>query len=324
MEAIYPSLHVREILEEKGDELSLTLLSGREGLKRKIETPDLNRPGLLLAGFEELFPYKRVQVVGAQEMRFLNSLSENERDEASARLFGKEPPAVIVAKGYEPPEPFKKYSEKYKVPLFVTPLKTTFLMRKLYTYLSFKLAPYMLIHGTLVDVYGVGILLTGKSGIGKSECAVDLVSRGHILVADDLVKLIHYPEGVLTGTSGAQNPSLRHFIEIRGVGIIDIYSLFGINSIRDTKKVEVHVELVEWSEALDYERVGLEESYSNFLGVKIPYMKLPINPGKNIAMIMEVIAMSYHLKEKGIRPAEAFEKLLLREMKKNEGKDSQN
>ncbi len=228
-------------------------------------------------------------------------------------------PAVIVTNGREVPSAFIEFGNRFNTPLFVTSLKTTNFSRKLTGYLMEKLAPTMTVHGTLVDVFGVGLLLTGKSGIGKSECALDLIQRGHVLVADDVVKLVHYPEGTLRGSSPTEDPHIRHFIEIRGVGLVDVFSLYGIQAVREDKQVEVHVELVEWTKGLDYERIGIDEKFSDFLGVKIPYLLLPLNPGKNIATILEVIAMSYHLKLKGFSQANIFENTLLEKLR--QGKD---
>jgi len=306
-----PTITLKDFFEEKGKEWQLKLLAGKSGLGKEITTSEVSRPGLLLAGFETYFPSERIQLIGKTEMAYLSTLSPKSKKEAIYRLYKHTPLALIFTRNLKPTKTFFELSEDKRVPLFSTTENTTTFARRLSEYLSFKLAPQMVLHGTLVDVYGVGILLTGRSGIGKSECALDLVARGHVLVADDLVKLVHYPPGNLTGSSAAYDSSLKHFIEIRGVGLIDVYSLYGIRSVRDTKKVEIHVELIDWSEALDYERVGIEQEVSDFLGVKIPYLRLPLNPGKNIAMILEVIAMSYHLKEKGVSPAKMFEKLLL-------------
>ena len=297
--------------EEKKEEWKIRLLAGGGGLEKEIKTSEVSRPGLLFAGFETYFPKERIQLIGKTEMAYLSTLSPKNKREVAMCLYKHNPPALIFTRDLKPPRIFLNLSDEKNIPLFSTPQNTTTFARCLSEYLSYKLAPQTILHGTLVDVYGVGILLTGRSGIGKSECALDLVARGHVLVADDLVKLVHYPPRNLTGSSAAYDPSMKHFIEIRGVALIDVYSLYGIRSVRDTKKVEIHVELIDWSEALDYERLGIEEETSDFLGVKIPYLRLPLNPGKNIAMILEVIAMSYHLKEKGISPAKMFEKMLL-------------
>jgi HPr kinase/phosphorylase len=320
------SITLRDFFEEKKKEWKLRLLAGEKGLDREVKTSEVSRPGLLLAGFETYFPSERIQLLGKTEMAYLSTLSPKAKREAIERLYKHSPPAMIFTRDLKPPKSFFNLSEERNIPLFSTPENTTIFARCLSEYLSYKLAPQMVLHGTLIDVYGVGILLTGRSGIGKSECALDLVARGHVLVADDLVRLVHYPPGNLTGSSAASDSSMKHFIEIRGVGLIDVYSLYGIRSVRDTKKVEIHVELIDWSEALDYERIGIKEETTDFLGVKIPYLRLPLNPGKNIAMILEVIAMSYHLKEKGISPAEMFEKILLAtlEKKRNERENNKN
>jgi len=313
-----PKLKVRELFSDKEEEWSLKLLSGGGGLDKDVKKVEINRPGLFFAGFEEYFPEDRIQLMGRGEVAFLSTKSKEEVREIAIRFMARRIPAVFVSCDQEPPLEFVEESNKMEIPIFKCSLKTDELSGELNDYLSFKLAPTTTIHGTLVDVFGVGMLLTGKSGIGKSECALDLIARGHVLVADDVIKLTHYPKGILTGSSAVKDRRLKHFIEIRGVGLVDVYSLYGIQAVRDEKRVEVHVELVEWRKGLDYERVGLVEETSEFLGVSIPYLQLPLNPGKNIATILEVIAMSYHLRVKGLSAPALFERVILEEMEKKE------
>jgi HPr kinase/phosphorylase len=206
------------------------------------------------------------------------------------------------------PDELIEVANSKKLAVFTTPYSTTVLIHLLSDYLDDKFAPRMNIHGTLVDVYGTGVLFTGRSGIGKSEIALDLIERGHRLVADDVVIFTKKAEGVLVG-SGPE--MLKHFMEIRGVGIIDVRQIFGIRAVRLQKRVEVLVELVEWDSQENYERIGLDEEYKDFLGVKIPYLQLPIFPGKNITVIAEVIALNIHLKIYGYHPAKAFNTRLM-------------
>ncbi len=305
------SITARELLAEGRERLKLKLVSGRKGLHREITHPMVNRPGLLLSGFEEEFEAERVQLLGSRELQYLRSLKRDLRRAAIDRLFAFEIPAIVITKPSRLPSIFLKKSREQGIPVFATQLGSGRFANEFSEFVADKLADVQYIHGTLVDVYGVGILLTGRSGIGKSEIALDLVSRGHILVADDVVKLKNHPKGTLVGTSGSREWRLRHFIEVRGLGLVDIRALFGIQAVRDTKRVEVHVELVDWSETLDYERVGLKDTFSEFAGVKIDYLRLPLNPGKNIGSILETIAKSYHLKLTGYHPPRAFEKILL-------------
>jgi HPr kinase/phosphorylase len=320
------SITVRELLEEGKEKLKLSLLSGRKGLWREITNPMVHRPGLLLSGFTEDFDSGRVQLLGAREIRYLNSLQRSWRKEAIDRLFASEVPAVVVTGRKSLPNALRTKSRAQAIPLIKSELDSGTLLGEFSEFISERLAPVQVIHGTLVDIYGVGVLLTGRSGIGKSEIALDLVSRGHVLVADDVVRLRNHPKGTLTGSSGSSEWRLRHFIEVRGLGLIDIRALFGIQAVRDAKRVEVHVELVDWSETLDYERIGLKDAFSEFAGVEVQYLRLPLNPGKNIGSLLETIAKTYHLKLSGYHPPQTFENILLSslEERRKEGKRSEN
>jgi HPr kinase/phosphorylase len=302
---------VKELLEHGKEALELRLLSGKRGLYRKITNPGINKPGFLLSGFEEFFDSTRVQIIGQRETRYLSTLDRKARREAIARLFKYEVPAVVATRSAKLPAAFRRLSRETETPLLATALDSGAFANVFSEFISCRLAEVQFVHGTLLDVYGVGILLSGRSGIGKSEIALDLVNRGHILVADDIVKLQQYPKGILTGSSGTREWKLRHFIEVRGLGLIDIQALFGIQAVRDTKRVEVHIQLVDWSETLDYERVGLKDIHSTFAGVGIQHLRLPLNPGKNVGSIIETIAKTYHLKETGYNPPQAFQRILL-------------
>ncbi len=311
------SITVGALFREKEREWKLRLLAGSEGKGREIKSREIYIPGLLFAGFVEGFPEERVQILGDCEIDYLHNLEPEKRTEAVKRLLKFRIPCIFVTGEKTPPQELVKLCEDYKVPLISTTERITSFIGLLSDYLSFKLAPSMVIHGTLIDVYGVGILLTGRSGIGKSECALDLVSRGHTLVADDLVKLVRYPENHLTGTQAIEEERFKYFLELRGVGIIDVYSIFGIRAVRDTKRVEIHVELLDWKPNMDYERLGLDTMYSEFLGIKIPRIKLPQKAGKNTAMVLEVIALNYHLAEKGYNPAACLERNLIEKLRES-------
>jgi len=310
------SIPVRILYAEKKDELKLELLAGEEGLDiRKLVTPDINRPGLAFAGFTKIFLADRVQILGSTEITYLSTLSASARKDAISTVISFNPPCFIVAKKLEIPEGFTKIANKLKVPVLRTSLDTTQFIHMLTSYLDYKLAPETYLHGDLVDVYGVGLLLVGESGIGKSECALDLVERGNRLVADDLIKVQRRGEGIIMGQSAAQSPALQYHIEIRGVGIVDIYALFGIRSVRTRKRIEVQVELVRWEEGMDYERIGIEEQFTEILEVKIPLVRIPVMPGKNLALVCEVIAKNHLLKIMGYHPAKMFNEELLKIMK---------
>jgi HPr kinase/phosphorylase len=306
---IYPKLNIKEIYEENKDKWKLEILSS-EGFDREVSTPNLNRPGLLFAGFEKIFLYERIQIIGETELLYLSSLKEDERNRAIDRFVKYELPAVFITKNLSPfPYLVQKLCER-KIPLLKTPMDTTPFINSLYFYLSFKLAPYIIIHGTLVDVYGVGILFTGRSGIGKSECAIDLVARGHRLVADDGIKIIRHPDGFLVGKCASEEIYFNPYVEIRGIGIIDILSIYGIRAIRDSKRIDLEIKLVDWSENLDYERTGLKENIEEIMDIKLPYIVLPLNPGKNIAVLIEIVALDYLLKKEGYHSAKSLSEIL--------------
>jgi len=310
------SILTRILYEEKNADFQLELLAGEAGLDiRKIVTEDIYRPGLALAGYTEKFLAERVQILGSTELSYLKTLSSTQMKKAINNVLAFTPPCFIIAKNLALPEGFATIANKLKVPVFRTSLDTTQFIHQLTAYLDYKLAPETYLHGDLVDVYGVGLLLVGESGIGKSECALDLVERGNRLVADDLVKVQRRGEGIIMGQSAARSPAMQYHIEIRGVGIVDIYALFGIRSVRTRKRIEVQVELVRWQQGMDYERVGLEEQYTEILGVKIPLVRIPVMPGKNLALICEVIAKNHLLKIMGYHPAKMFNEELLKIMK---------
>jgi HPr kinase/phosphorylase len=299
---------IDKLYEGRKRDLELTLVAGGEGsLKRKITNPELHRPGLALAGYFERFPSERIQILGQTEMAFVKTLSRENLTVASDRIFQANIPLLIIAKGIMPPAELAKAADQHHVPIFVSRLTTTDLITRLGAYLDHMFAPSTNVHGTLVDVYGVGLLYTGKSGIGKSEVALDLVERGHRLVADDVVKVTRVAPDVLIGIS---SELLGHHMEIRGVGIIDVEELFGIRAIRLQKRIEVEVRLVLWSETETYERLGVEEQTTTVLGVKIPILYVPISPGKNITVISEVIAMNHMLKVYGENSAVELSKKL--------------
>ncbi len=309
-------IEVKTLLEEGRKTLKLTLIAGKEGLKRKIGVVDISRPGLALAGYTGFFMKERIQIFGKTETFFLKRFDAPARRLALTNIIKFLPPCIIMTEGMEPFLEMKEECDKHKVPLLVTQISTTPFIHGLTEYLDSKLAPEICIHGTLVDVYGVGLLITGESGIGKSETALDLVERGHRLVADDLIRIRKRRGSVLIGESAEENPVLRHYMEIRGLGIINLYSIFGIRAIRIEKKIEVIVELVKWGKNTDYERIGLDTKTEEILGIELPKITIPVLPGRNIAMICEVIAMNHLIKLKGFDAAKFFDEQLKKEMEK--------
>lgn len=309
------SLPLGSLLSEKGREFELEPLTGELGLDREVTVADINRPGLAFAGYTGYFLSERIQIIGQAEVSYLLTLSPQLRAEAVQRVMNLSPLCFILTKGLEPPVEFLHEAIQAQIPVLRTPMDTTPFIHLLTDYLNFKLAPDVYIHGSLVDVYGVGLLIVGESGIGKSECALDLVARGHRLVADDLIRVIRPNSGLLIGCGAEQSQLLHHHMEIRGIGIIDVYSIFGIRAVRLQKRVEVEVELVRWQPQLDYERLGLEEEWSEILGVKIPKVRVPVIPGKHISVILEVVAQNHLLKLRGYRAAERFNQELIRVMR---------
>jgi len=296
-------LTVEKFFKDNQQKLHFELLNGEVSFKRGISEGDLHRPGLALSGFVDVFTYNRVQIIGNTETAYLNKMSNAERKKALETLFSFEIPCVIITENNDPTPDFIEYATSNRVSVFRTPHKTTKLMHLVSDYMDERFAPSVTVHGSMVDVYGIGVLFTGRSGIGKSEIALDLVERGHRLVADDVVHIARKAEGILIATASEM---LQHHMEVRGLGIVDVRSIFGIRSIRLQKRVEVEVQLEEWSDDADYERIGLDETTTKILEVEIPVVKLPIFPGKNITVIAEVVALNQLLKIYGHHPAKEF------------------
>lgn len=307
-------LSVEELFKDKSKDLCLKLLAGEKGLKRQITVTEINRPGLTLTGYFKYFRYERIQIIGGGEHSYLHSLTKKERIKILDKFFSYEPPCAIVTRNVKPIKELITIAEQYKVSLFVTSLSTPPFITELIAYLEEKLAPLIMMHGTLIDVYGLGVLILGESAIGKSETALELVERGHMLVTDDVVEIRQKPGGVLIG-SGKE--IISHHMEIRGLGIIDVRTLFGMGAVLDRTRIELVIRLEEWDESREYERLGLEEKYTEILGVKVPELVIPVRPGRNIAVLIEVAAMNQRLKSKGYYSARELDKHLIQLMRKN-------
>ena len=308
------TLSAARLFEDQREELQLEVLTESLASRREITVSDTNRPGMALMGFVENFLPERIQILAQTELTYLATLSPDAVREAIDRLFQFDMPLIVVCKGLEVPPYLVRRANECQVPVLRTPASTTPFIHSLTSYLDYMFAPTTSVHGSLVDVYGCGLLFTGRSAIGKSETALDLVERGHRLVADDVVTLTRRHGDVLIGSG---NQLLRHHMEIRGLGIIDVQAIFGIRSIRLQKRVEVEVRLTEWSKDADYERVGLDERRTEVLGVHIPFVEVPITPGKNITVIAEVIALNYLIKVTGgYSPAERLNQHLIELMKR--------
>lgn len=281
----------------------MELISGEEGLHRPITTSDISRPGLELAGFFTYYPGERLQLIGRTELSFFNGLDERLRLERMEDLCRDETPGIIISRGLDVPKELISASETSGVPIMRSTQTTTRLSSRLTNFLESKLAPMTAIHGVLVDIYGVGVLITGASGVGKSETALELVKRGHRLVADDSVEIRQESENYLVGTA----PELiRHLLEIRGLGIINVMTLFGARAIRNYKKVTLVVHLELWDEDKIYDRIGLDEQAMKIIDTEVTKLTIPVRPGRNLAVIVEVAAMNYRLKRMGMNAAKQF------------------
>jgi HPr kinase/phosphorylase len=298
------SIDVRFLFENIRSKFNIWLLSDETGFSRLITDQNLHRPGLALAGFVDLFSFSRVQLFGNTEMRYLGQLSEEARGDAIERLFQFSIPCIILTDNNDPFPKLIELANKFHIPIFGSSLSTTKLTYFLSDFLDDQFALRCSMHGSFIDVYGVGIIFVGKSGIGKSEVALDLIERGHRLVSDDVTILTKKGEGIIMGSGTDIN---KHFMEIRGLGIINVEKMFGVRAIRFQKRLETVVELENWDVSQNYERTGLDGSTVNILGVEIPYVKLPIIPGKNITVISEIIALHYLLKHYGYDAAQAFQ-----------------
>jgi len=298
---------VSRLLEPEARELKLTLVVGKSGLWRPIANSRIQKPGLALTGLDEVLHPSRVQIFGNTELSYLKTLSVAEQDKALQTLWKAEVSCIIVTKGLSIPISLRKGCSKARLPLFKTPLQSSQLIAQIQTFLEEALSATGSIHGVLLDIYGVGVLLVGESGIGKSELALDLVSLGHRLVADDMVLLKRRREGSVYGHVSER---LMHHIEIRGLGIINIKDLFGVSSVRLRKKIDLVIELKEWGNDNDFDRLGTEEKTHRLLGISLPEIALPVRTGRNLSTIIEVAARNHLLKLQGHHSAKEFVKNL--------------
>ena len=273
--------------------------------KKRIEVPDVNRPALQLSGYFEHFDCERVQIIGYVEYTFLEKMADDKKEEIYSTLLSYQIPCIIFCRNLPPEELFLKMAEKAGVPVFITEKKTSEFTSEIIRWLNVELAPCISIHGVLVDVYGVGVLIMGESGIGKSEAALELIKRGHRLVSDDVVEIRKVSDETLVGTA----PDItRHFIELRGIGIVDVKTLFGVQSVRETQNIDLVITLEDWNKEKEYDRLGLEEEYTEFLGNKVVCHSIPIRPGRNLAIIVESAAVNHRQKQMGYNAAQELYK----------------
>lgn len=308
------NITVKEFIRLQCKDLKLSLVAGRKGLDREIKSPQIQKPGLILTGFISDIKSDRIQVFGLSEMRYLNSLPESHKVNLLKHLGSLPIPCVIVTRGLRIPKILKDFAEDSNIPLLRSTLTSSLFIDRVLKFLEDRLAPSTLFHGVLVDVLGIGILIFGKSGIGKSECALDLVSRGYRLVADDVVEIWKREPSTLFGRGKGV---IKYHMEVRGLGIINIKDIFGITAIREKKQIDIAVELVEWKSTEDYERIGFENETISILDVKIPLLRIPVCPGRSVATIIEVAARNHILKLIGRDAAKEFIKDLDRAISMN-------
>jgi len=294
-----PKVRTKDIL----DKFNLELISGEEGINRPITTSDISRPGIEMAGYFKFYPAERIQLLGKTELSFYHELTDREKSSRMEKLCTDITPAIIVTRGLEVPPELLEASERESVPVLRTTMKTTRFSSRLTNFLESKLAPTTAVHGVLVDVYGIGVLIIGKSGVGKSETALELVKRGHRLVADDCVEIRQEDQDTLVGNS----PELiEHLLEIRGLGIINVMTLFGAGAVRSNKRITMVVNLETWDSKKQYDRLGLDEEKMKIIDTEITKLTIPVRPGRNLAVIIEVAAMNYRLKRMGVNAAQQF------------------
>lgn len=273
-----------------------------------IETTDVNRPGLQIAGFFDYFDPRRIQILGMVETTYLSGMSSEERYKSIDNFFSKKIPVAIVTRGMEIFPEMMEVAKKYEINILRTSLGTSSFMSAIIAFLNVELAPRITRHGVLVEVYGEGVLILGESGIGKSEAAVELMKRGHRLVADDAVEIRRVSSKALVGSSPE---IIRHFIEMRGIGIVDVKKIFGMGAVKDTEKIDLVIQLEVWQKGKQYDRLGLVDNYTEILGINVPSLTIPIRPGRNLAVIFEIAAMNNRQRRMGYNAAEELNNRLM-------------
>lgn len=302
-------------LSELAEKMELKNLTPTVELKGKeVSIPEVNRPALQLSGFFDHFDSDRVQIIGYVEYTYLQTLDYERKIKIYDELVTYKVPCIVYSRNLEPDKELIEKAAKQDIPIFQTEKQTSGFMAELIRWMNVKLAPCISIHGVLVDVYGVGVLIMGESGIGKSEAALELIKRGHRLVTDDVVEIRKVSDEALVGSA----PDItRHFIELRGIGIVDVKSMFGVQSVRETQNIDLVITLEDWSREKEYDRLGLEESYTEFLGNKVVCHNIPIRPGRNLAIIVESAAVNHRQKQMGYNAAQELYKRVQENLAKN-------
>lgn len=299
---------VKDLYERHAKKLSLELIAGEAGLKRRIKVPEVHRPGLGLSGYLKNYEGKRLLIFGRVEIEYLRHLEPGVRVERLEAIIQENTPAIIIARRYNPPKELLALAKKKSITLFRTPLKTMNLLSRLTLLLTEDFAPSTSCHGTLVEVFGVGVLIQGDSSVGKSEAALGLIERGHRLISDDVVKVKKKEGGYLEGAGVALT---RHHMEIRGIGIINVANLYGAVCVRNQKSIDLVVRLELWQDDKFYDRMGLEEKFTTILDFNLPFHILPVKPGRDVVLLLETIALNHRLKEMGYNSAQEFNSKVL-------------
>lgn len=310
-------IEIKDLLEDREYGLKLKLAAGEKGLKNKITSVLVQKLGLALTGIDVPVYPNRIQLMGRPEIKYLMTLDDNERKKIIHNLFALKVACIVITRSMRIPAQLEAEANKRNIPLLRTKHPSSDFVTQVTNYLEERLSPRISIHGVLLDVLGIGILLLGRSGIGKSECALDLIQRGHRLVADDVVEIQRKPPKTIFGKG---SEIIKHHMEIRGLGIINIRDLFGVAATRDRKKIELVIELVEWEHGREYERLGIDVDKYEVIGVDLPHLTLPVLPGKNLSTIIEVAARNHLLKLGGHHSARQFQKKLLMEIASNRKK----
>lgn len=300
-------------LDKIVEDLQLEIVYGAKDMEKvKITGSEINRPGLQLADYFDRFAYERLQIIGNVEWHYLNNMSKEVRYDRFDKMFRYPIPALIISRDLKVFPEIMDLAKEHNITILRTPLPTTKFINALINYLDYMLAPQTTVHGVLIEVYGMGILIIGKSGVGKSETALELIKRGHRLIADDAVEIKRVEDEL----RGEAPELIRHFMEIRGIGIIDIERLYGVGAVKKNEFIDLVIELEFWDEKKEYDRIGLDEAYIELLGVKVPKLVIPVRPGRNIAMIVEVAARNTRQKKLGYNAAEELNEKVKRQIRK--------
>ncbi|HEX9800680.1 MAG TPA: HPr(Ser) kinase/phosphatase [Thermoanaerobaculia bacterium] len=309
-----PAVEVRELLGEELSDLRLAVISGKQHLDNAISHPRVQKPGLAFAGYYEYIKPGRVQIVGESELAYLDTVAPDERRLRFRHIAALPIPVIVVTKGLTPPEDLLEECRRREVPVLSSTALSSEVIKRIGFFLEDHLVPSTRVHGTLLEIYGIGVLLLGASGVGKSEAALDLVTRGHSLVADDRVTVKRYPSGELLGFSEA---TIKHHMELRGLGIVNVKDLFGLAAVRERKPIDLVVELEAWQEGKEYERLGLDETVYSILDTPCPYIRMPVAPGRNVAVLVEIGARNHVLKLQGTHSARDFARKLEEQLERN-------